>query len=212
MSSEEVDYYNNQSIDPRGIRYRLDATEVIEETIDRLRGGYTVVSGVKRYKEQQRMMNEEGIACVDFFLRGAVNKISHLTNFANEARVMIQIRELASAFLQELTLCRKVWAPDAWIQLIKKEKEFKLPDGSSMTKEVYERVPLNPTRDRVKNPRLVLQVVENAMLASYQRGIAGFEALNLVKSWQVTENIGKQPGEQEEEGRVKRWFNMGGKQ
>lgn len=199
-TSEQVDYFQQEGIDPRGIRYRLDATEVIEDVVDRLRGGFEVVGGRKVYKENQRLMNEEGIACVDFFLRGAVNKIAHLTKFSSEARVMIQIRELAAAFLQELVLCRKKWAPDAWIELVEKEITYKLPDGTEKTTVRAERVPVNPTNDRVKNPRLVLQVVENAMLSSYQRGVDGFEATNLVKSWQVQETIGKQPGEPQEEG------------
>jgi len=205
MNEAPINYYQNAAADSQGMFYRLDGADVVDLVIDKIKGGFVVVNGVKKYNSNKRMMNDHGVSRVEFFLSSTVSKISHLTKFSNEARVMIQIKELSRSFLIELVKNMKFWAPEAELIEYTENKIIDLPNGRTIEREVTVRYFINPNYDKVRNPELVVQVVENAMLLSYQRGEGGFEAINLGKSWQVTENIGRE-NEAREEGRLKRLF------
>lgn len=152
---------------PAGIRYRLEGDDIIQSVIDTLKGGLKEKKGNSRiYYSERELMNNLGVERVRLFLQSAVSKVSHLSKYEGQERINAQMRALMKAFIFELVLNLKVWAPEA---------SFK--DGNL----------INPYCDKVKNKRLVVQVVENALYASMLRGSDGFEAELLSKSWMVQE-------------------------
>lgn len=186
MSEYEKNYFPDVEADPAGLRYRLEGDDVIKAVITNLRGGLIKTKDGYVYNEAYRHMNEEGIARVEFFLRGGVNKINHITKYKNEERVMRQMRALARAFTIELTENLKYWAPAA--RVVQEEKVITLNNGRQETVMVNRLV--NSGIDKVRNKGFVQQVVENALLQSMQRGQEGFEAELTGKSWMVTEQVG----------------------
>jgi len=181
-------YYNDDQADPGGMRYRLEGDDVISAVVSSLRGGLVEDSktGKVRFNRHYRLMNEEGVARVELFLRSGVNKINHLTKYKNEERVMRQMRSLCKSFLIELVENLKRWAPSA-----------RTDNG----------VLINPTYDKVRNKHLVLQLVENALFQSMQRGQEGFEAELTGKHFVVTENVGRENERSERGGAVRNLFN-----
>lgn len=192
------DYFQQGPQDPAGLLYRLDGRDVIDAVRDALMGGsrYDQEKGEWVYNEENRLMNDEGITRVDFFLRGAVTKITHLTKFESINRILIQMRELGKAFLIELTLNMKRWGP---IVTIKKESTqyYNKNVKDEILYIISETEETITFKSKVRNKNLVQQVVENSILTSLQRGEKGFEAENLQKSWLIQESIAK-GGEQQE--------------
>lgn len=187
------DYQRNHyafvSSDPTGLRYRLEGDDVIQAVVSILRGGLVQEKdGSLRHNEQYRLMNEEGIARVELFLRGGVNKINHLTKYKNEERIMRQMRALVRAFTIELVENLKRWAPGVY--------------------EVNGEL-INPEYRKVRNKHIVLQVVENALFQSMQRGQEGFEAELTGKSWMVQETVGQRETEKPRMMGLRGLFNRG---
>lgn len=160
-----------------GLRYRLSGDDVIEQVVDTLRGGVKTIKGnVKEYHEENRLLNEIGVARAKMLLQGGVNKINHLTKYANENRILQQMKAIMHAWIFELVLNMKRWAPEAEID----------ERGVLISKENY----------KVRNPRLVIQVIENAIYQSMLRGTEGFEAELLSKSMFVQETVNRDDGRQ----------------
>lgn len=104
--------WNEQSAD--NLKYRLDAKDAINDLCDQLRGirkdrmGRPVQMEPGE-QERLRIMNEEGIYRVQTFLQSACGKITHLTKYENEDRVLRQMRSLARSWLFVIVLNRKRW-------------------------------------------------------------------------------------------------------
>lgn len=183
-----VDMWNATRPERDALEYRLEGGDVVERVVDQLRGGFVIDdTGKKKYHYNYRLMNDLGISKTEMFLHGFVNKNTHLTKYKNEERVLMQMRSGASAYNFELTLNMKKWGPKFVGHLLDDERidEFCKRTGA-VTYSILEdgRVEFQV---KVRNPRLVRQLVENAMLASMQRGDEGFEAGNTVKAIQVNE-------------------------
>lgn len=175
--------------DRDALEYRLEGADTVERVTDLLRGGVIDEDddGNKTFDEKNRLMNELGVSKTEMFLHGFVNKNTHLTKYKNEERVLIQMRSGASAYNFELTLNMKRWGPEFIGKLQDDEsvEQFCKRTGAV----VFKFVDAQTVRYRVKvrNPRLVRQLVENSMLASMQRGDDGFEAGNTIKQINVNE-------------------------
>lgn len=160
-------YYRNQLDYATGLKYRLDGDDVIERAIDTLRGGVKqTINARKIYFEEYKLMNEVGIQRARMVLEAGVNKINHLTKYTDKEMIFRQIRSLTKAWLFEVTLNCKRWAPEAKI--------------------VNSRL-VNNNFSKIKNKRLVIQTVENALLQSMLRGTDGFEASLTSKQFSVQE-------------------------
>lgn len=160
-------YYRNQLDYATGLKYRLDGEDVIERAIDTLRGGIkNTVNGRKLYFDEYKLMNEVGIQRARMVLEAGVNKINHLTKYTDKEMIFRQIRSLTKAWLFEVTLNCKRWAPEA---------------------RIFNSRLVNPGFSKIKNKRLVIQTVENALLQSMLRGTDGFEAALTSKQFSVQE-------------------------
>lgn len=195
MNPEEeespINYYQHMSAQPDGLRFRLDAADVITRVEDELRGGVQYErNGVKTYYEERRMMNDTGISRVSALLHSIVNKVGHLTKYANEERVLRQVKAIVKSFIVDLTLNLKKWAPQARIA----------NDGSLF----------NPSMDKVRNKRIVIQMIENAVHESMLRADGGFEASNLSKIWNVQEIDDRRSRERDRSGMFGGIFGRGG--
>lgn len=171
MNEEQVvplDYYQGANHDPSGIRYRLEGEDVISQAVDTLKGGVIGTNdlGDKVYNDKQRCMNDVGILRARMVLQSGVNKVNHLTKYFNEDRIHGQIKSIVKAWIFEVTLNMKSWAPEAFI------KEGKL---------------VNSSHSKVRNKRLIIQTIEQALYQSMLRGTAGFEANLTAKSYNVQE-------------------------
>lgn len=160
-------YYRNQLDYATGLKYRLDGEDVLERAIDTLRGGVRqTVNGKKHYFDEYRLMNEVGIQRARMVLEAGVNKINHLTKYTDKEMIFRQIRSLTKAWLFEVTLNCKRWSPEA-----------KINNGRLV----------NPNFSKIRNKRLVIQTIENALLQSMLRGTDGFEASLTSKQFSVQE-------------------------
>jgi hypothetical protein len=149
------------------IKYRLDGDERIDRVLNTLRGGIKDVNnGVATYNEEFRLMNELGIQRVSIVLQTGVNKINHLSKYKDDERIFAQVVAIMGDFDKELVSNLKVWAPEAQF------KEGKL---------------INPTMAKVRNKRIIVQEVENALVQSFLRANAGFEADITGKAYSVSE-------------------------
>lgn len=184
MSGEEgvvKSYYRSPTDIVDGLKYRLEGRDVIESVMDMLNGGVKAQKGsAKVYFEEHRLMNGLGIARVKFFLQSAVNKINHLTKYANEERINRQVKPMIKSFVHELVLNAKRWAPEACMT------------GGVL---INRGIPFH----KVRNMRLIVQVIENSIYQSMLRGTEGFEAELLSKSWDVHEVVDN-PKKQEKTG------------
>ena len=200
-------YYDFPPADPIGLRYRLEGDDVITGVVNILRGGVIQhKDGSVEYNERYRLMNDEGIARVELFIRGGVNKINHLTKYKNEERIMRQMRSLLKAFTIELTLNLKRWAPNATVV---DETASTIGNDGQPIITITERL-INPNHEKVRNKHIILQVVENALFQSMQRGGEGFEAEITGKSWVVNEQVGNHPQEQQRPGGLRGLFSRRG--
>jgi hypothetical protein len=107
---EAVNYYPEAQREA-GLKYRLDGDDVVLATADELRGLTIDENGTRVESTGARLLSEEGVQRAIFFLRGAVNKINHLTKYGNEERINDQMRAQVGGFLRELTKNMKRWAP-----------------------------------------------------------------------------------------------------
>lgn len=165
---QAANYYRNQLDYATGLKYRLDGDDVIERAIDTLRGGVKAkVNGQKKYFDEYKLMNEVGIQRARMVLEAGVNKINHLTKYTDKEMIFRQIRSLTKAWLFEVTLNCKRWSPEARFTR----------DGRL----------INPDFTKIRNKRLVIQTVENALLQSMLRGTDGFEASLTSKQFSVQE-------------------------
>lgn len=155
MADEPRNYFRGSQQSDQGLKYRLDARDVIRDVCDTLSGISRDKYGRPIENESLRLMNEEGVYAARFFLQGSVNKIAHLTKYENEERIMRQMRAQAHEWIKNVALNKKRWD--------------------------------------VKHKGLVVQVVENAILQSMQRGNEGFEASLTGKGWQVSELVDTRP-------------------
>lgn len=149
-------YFPTAMDSPGGFKYRLDGREVIREIVETLKGGVKFRKGQSiDYHEGRRLMNDLGIERVRLMVQTGVNKVNHLTKYSNENRIFSQMKAIMRAFIYELVLNAKKWAP--------------------------------PDQYKVRNMRLIIQMVENAIYQSMLRGTEGFEAQLTAKSWGVQE-------------------------
>jgi len=186
--SEGMNLYNNRETTVDVIRYRLDGTERISEVIDTLRGGVkSIDNNTKKYSEEYRMMNELGVQRVRMALETGVNKINHLTKYQDEDRIFRQIKSVMKDFVKELTLNMKVWSPESTFL-----------DGRLK----------NDGFHKVRNKRLIVQQVENALLQSMLRGNEGFEADITGKNFNVSEVRHQEPVQEQ---KSSFWNPFGGK-
>ena len=172
---QAINYYRSAVDTVGGLKYRLDGEDVITRAIDTLRGGVkSKKNGVKTYFTEFRCMNDLGIQRARMVLESGVNKINHLTKYTDQDMIFRQIRSVITAWLFEVTLNVKKWAPNS---------EF--VNGQL----------INPTFDKIKNKRLVIQTIENALLQSMLRGTEGFEASLTSKQFSVHELNDNRPKE-----------------
>lgn len=165
--SQGMNLYNPRDFNTDVIKYRLEGNDRIDSVIDTLRGGVKeVVNNKKVYCEEFRMMNELGIQRVRMVVEAGVNKINHLTKYQDEERIFRQIKAIMKDFIKELILNMKAWSPDA---------SYK---GNIL---------VNPTYSKVRNKRIIVQLIENALLQSMLRGNDGFEADITGKNFSVSE-------------------------
>lgn len=166
---ESVNYYRNALDTASGLKYRLDGEDVITRAIDTLRGGVrSKVNGKKTYFDEFKCMNDLGIQRARMVLEAGVNKINHLTKYSDKEMIFRQIRSLTKAWLFEVTLNSKRWSPEA---------RFSRHDNHL----------INDNYSKVRNKRLIIQTIENALLQSMLRGTDGFEASLTSKQFSVHE-------------------------
>lgn len=175
--SQGMNLYNPRETTVDVIKYRLDGNERIESVIDTLRGGVLDIKNNKKvYREEFRMMNELGIQRVRMVIESGVNKINHLTNYHDEDRIFRQIKAIMKDFVKELVLNMKMWSPEA---------TFK--NGQL----------INDSFSKVRNKRIIVQQVENAILQSMLRGNEGFEADITGKNFNVSEVRHQEPPQEQ---------------
>ena len=190
MTDLEPNYYQEQQ-QQDSLHYRLDAGNLIEQSIDTFKGGIKEkVNGKKIYYEKQRLMNDLGISRARMILEAGVNKINHLTKYKDEERVFKQLKGMVRAWVYEVTLNMKKWSPNATF------------DG--VTGKL-----INPYNDKIRNKHLVITVVENALLQSMLRGTAGFEAELTGKQMVVTENKDYSTQTRQQDNNLNGWFGGG---
>jgi len=164
---QQANYYKAQLDYANGLKYRLDGEDVIARAIDTLRGGVKdTLNGRKIYYDEHKLMNEVGIQRARMVLEAGVNKINHLTKYSDKEMIYGQIRALVKAWLFEVTLNCKRWAPEARV--------------------IRGRL-VNDDFCKIRNKRLVIQTIEQTLLQSSLRGTEGFEASLTSKSFNVQE-------------------------
>jgi hypothetical protein len=78
--------------------------------IDMLRGAVRDQYGrIVNYDENLRLMNDIGIYQAEFFVKGNITKVTHLTNYHSEDRIHMTMRPLARMWSFQITLNRKKW-------------------------------------------------------------------------------------------------------
>lgn len=185
---------------PGGLKYRLGAKDVIQDIIDQLRGFRRNTDGVKLEDQECRLMNEVGIHAVLSFLSGVVTKVGHLTRYENEDRIMKQLRTMIGEFLTELTLNLKRWGPLVKVDIPRirwRRYEIETPNNETILRQkvlqiTEETVTVN-ARVKVRNKRLIVQLIENFCYQSMLRGSQGREADLTGKAHQVQEYLAPQP-------------------
>lgn len=112
MGAPVKNYYAGMNdFNSDNLKYRLDAKDAIRELCDQLRGVQRDRAGrVVSEEEGFRLMNDEGIYRVNVFLQAGCGKITHLTKYENEDRILRQMRYLSTAWLFSIVLNRKRWA------------------------------------------------------------------------------------------------------
>lgn len=147
--------------DSSGFKYRVDGRDVINEVIESLRGG--VKKGQYGRTEQTpefKLMNDLGISRASAFLRGVVNKNTHLSKYPDKDTIMNQVRALAKEWCVTSAINRKAW--------------------------------------EIKDPDLVQQIMETAILSALLRADDGFEAVISGKSHTVMENVQSMSSQQQQ--------------
>jgi hypothetical protein len=182
-------FYGQDPFSNDNMRYRLDGDDVIERAVDTIKGLVGVnEKNEKVYDPTMRLMNDLGIQAVRMTIELGVNKINHLTKYKDEDRINRQLRAVFGAWQFELTKNMKMWAP---------ETKFNAQSGRWVMVE----------GKKVRNPYLITQKIENAILQATLRGDAGFEAQLTGKAYSVQE-VHDRRGEEQDRGRSGgSWWN-----
>ena len=185
-------FYTQDPLSSDNMRYRLDGDDVIDRAIDTIKGlvGFDK-NNDKVYDPNMRLMNDLGIQAVRMTIELGVNKINHLTKYKDEDRINRQLRAVFSAWQFELAKNMKMWAPETKYDF--KNKTWLVVEGK-----------------KVRNPFLITQKVENAILQATLRGDAGFEAQLTGKAYSVQE-VHDRRGEEQDRGRSSWWNPFGGR-
>jgi hypothetical protein len=205
-------YYGTRDIDEGSLRYRIEGDEIVTKLCERARGGFVQVNGEMRPNEQYRLMSEEGIARLDFYLRIAVNKINHLTRYNHTMDIMKQLRPIAKKYLKELTKNSKTWGATLRSQV---RKNGYTHDSIA---ETYghdylhhkiigesERYYLIETKLKVRNKEFLQQTIEQTAYQSMKRSEGGREQELTAPNVQISEQQGSR--DQPSQG----LFNWGGR-
>lgn len=169
-------YFPSQTDSASGFKYRVEGEDVVQRTINALRGGVKKDNlGRVVYDDQFRLMNDIGVSRAQLFLQGIINKNTHLSRFRDEQRILRQIKAVAKEWCVTVAQNRRHW--------------------------------------EVKDPDLVQQVVETAILTALLRADEGFEAGLSSKSHHVMETYAHRGQEQQQGGILSRLnpFNWGGR-
>lgn len=170
-----------------GLKYRLDGNDIIKSFVNSLRGISVDARGNKVYNPADRMMNERGVNRIALLLQ-TVNKSTHLTKYENEERVLLQVKEIARSFRKELTKSMKIWAPETYhVDINHRVIKKILHDGREVDVSEIELLS-KKSFDKVRNPSMIVQQVENILYASMNRGARGFEAELVSKIQTINEN------------------------
>lgn len=103
-------YYADARDISDGLKYRLSGEDIIKELIADLRGAQRDQYGkIASYDEENRIINDIGAYKIRYLLNSELNKITHLTKYANEERVFRQVRELFKMIAFVITLNCKIW-------------------------------------------------------------------------------------------------------
>lgn len=118
-------YFQDHRENVDGLKYRLDAKDVIKE-IELALSAVEVDQYGKIIKENpdDRIVNDHGIIAARLWLKAALGKITHLTNFEHLEHVNRQQRWLAKDWCFQVTLHSKKWGvtdKDALQMLIEKQ-------------------------------------------------------------------------------------------
>lgn len=201
---ESRNYFGPQGPDADALKYRLDGEDVIKRVVDTLRGGFFEgADGRKVYREEYRLMNDEGISRVEMTIRSGVNKVIHLTKYKNEERILRQVKELARAFAHELVANIKRWGPIYTTKVSEDDYEDWYHKTGVVTASILVEeagVLTVMYRVKVRTKHLVPQLIENGILAGMQRGEEGFENTNLGKTYNVNEIIDRERRREQESG------------
>lgn len=133
MSQEQPAYYQpsqrnyfqsgTDAVD--GLKYRLDAKDIIKEIEDTLKAiDRDSMGKVISEHPEDRVVNEHGIIGAKIWLKSALGKITHLTKFENIEHINKQQRWLAKDWAFQITLHRKLWSiknKDALQMMIEKQ-------------------------------------------------------------------------------------------
>lgn len=115
-------YFPNAAGDASGFKFRVDGKDVVQELVDALKGGVSRDNtGRIAYNEEYRLMNDLGVSRAQFYLKGVVNKNTHLSKFKDEERILRQVRALAKEWCVTLAQNRRRWDvkdPDVVQQLM----------------------------------------------------------------------------------------------
>lgn len=119
-SQEESQPYYASSVMDRddNLRYRLDARDSIEELCEYFRGilydenQQPIVPKTEGQREEaaaRRLMSDDGIFFIKTWLLEHCTKMTHLTKYTNEDRVLRQMKHHSRVLLKAIVLNRKRW-------------------------------------------------------------------------------------------------------
>lgn len=104
-------YFADTKDQSDSLKYRLSGEDIVKKLVEDLRGAIRDDYGrIVRYDEKFRLLNDLGANRISYILSSELNKITHLTKYANEDRVFRQCKELFKMVAFIITLNRKDWA------------------------------------------------------------------------------------------------------
>lgn len=111
-ASQMRNYFTRSNESYQGFKERIDGLDVIDQVCDELRGVKKDSFGRLQSVPEWCMLNEMGVSRTRMVLKTSVNKITHLTKYENNSRVLTQVRTQIQAYIQELVCSLRKWAPD----------------------------------------------------------------------------------------------------
>ena len=102
-------YYAGASDSVSGLRFRVDPQIEIRRVVDTFAGVSRDKYGREIGKAKFPMMNEEGVRNARGWLEGTVTKMTHLTKYLNEERIMRQVRYYIGVWIYNVTRYKKLW-------------------------------------------------------------------------------------------------------